>query len=182
MKRLQSHLSKILIACNLALLAAVGGYAAQAVHAQQTSINPVLTTDASNFLKVNCATGCGGVSAGTDNVNVIQVGSNTVAQVGASGIQQVSTYLNGSGTTGTTSVSSASATLVPATALTGRQRLTIQNLDPSIVTYCSVGTPVATNSLKLLSNGVWDFPVGATNVVRCIGASGTPTVAYQELS
>lgn len=81
-----------------------------------------------------------------------------------------------------TTVSSGSATALPASALANRRGMIIANIDAAITVYIGDSSVTSATGVPLLAGASMPANVGPTNIVYAIAASGSPKVVTFEAS
>lgn len=127
------------------------------------------------------------VTLANDSTGLVSVddngGSLTVdGTVSISGTVTTTETCNSACVAGAVSVGSVSSTALPASALSSRKRLVIQNLDSSIDLYIGPSGVTSTTGMKISAGWAQALEAGASNVIHGIAASGTINVRVLELS
>lgn len=73
---------------------------------------------------------------------------------------------------------STTSAAVPTSALSGRFKLEVFNLDTVILIYCKDGTATSTNGMLIEPRTGHVFET--TEAIQCIAASGTPSISFAE--
>ena len=113
-------------------------------------------------------------------------GSLTVDAPIATPVQVSESYDSASSRTQNTTLSTTAAA-APATALAARRLVRVYNTDASINVYLCLNNASCANSaganfgILLPPGGQRDYPIGPTNVLYAVAASGTPVVITEEL-
>lgn len=100
---------------------------------------------------------------------------------------QVSESYDSASSKTTNTATSTTAAAVPASALAARRLVRLYNDDASIIVYVCLNNASCANSagankgIALPPGGQRDYPVGPTNVLYVVAASGTPNVITEEL-
>lgn len=172
--------------------------AARAGFFKLTNGTNTATVDGSGFLTAN-------INGTVTSNATLQAGSALVGKVGidqttpgtTNGVQitgnsvsapvQVSESYDSSASKSTNTATSTSATAVPATALAARRLVRLYNDDAAINMYVCLNNASCSNSagankgILLPPGGQRDYPVGPTNILYVVAASGTPNIISEEL-